>query len=998
MRFCGSCGTALAPALDREVRKIVTVLFADITGSTTLGEDHDPESIRRVMARYFEEMKEVLEDHGGTVEKFIGDAVMAVFGVPRLHEDDARRALHAAWDMRERLAILNKELDRDFGIQLEVRIGVNTGEVVTGQAATQERLATGDAVNVAARLEQAASSSDILLSNETLSFVRNAVEVAPVESLSLKGKAQPVVAYRLLRVIEDAPAFARRVDTPLVGRREEVAHLHRAFEQTVSERRCHLVTVLGPPGIGKSRLARALAEDLADRAVVLSGRCLPYGEGITYWPLRDVFAAAYARDELDAALSAGAPEDISWAVRKALEARGREHPLVVVIEDIHWAEPTLLDLIEHLADWTRDAQLLLLCLSRPELLDERPGWGAGRANTTALILEPLATIEAEEMLESLLGTSHLDKKTRNRIHEVAEGNPLFVEQLLAMMIEGAETDRVPSTIHALLASRLDALPDVERDLLERASVVGLDFEWEALRELSSNRRRPAGFELAALVRKEMIVPHEATADTFRFRHMLIRDAAYERLPKDLRADLHERYAVWLDERGEHLDEIVGYHLERAYRCLIDLGPPGARAQGLAEQAADRLAVSGRRSYALGDMPAAANLLERASALLPTDDPRRLDLLPNLGRALREAGQMKHAVSVLSDAITSGRIAGQHGVVADAAVTLANFKLHTAPGQSVGQAEVVHELEVAIPIFEELGDKAALARALYLGGMLRFWRGEAALAITELEEAARHARHAGDRAQEVEALQGVLIATLVGPTPANESVERVEKIRAAADASRSLQVTYLRVCGHLEAMHTRFDTARALIARSKALAEELGLEVLRWRVAQQASEIEMLADDAAAAERELRPAHDAFVRMGELGYLATLAPMLADALLAQGKDQDVVELTELAERSAIPEDADAQIRWRLVRAKALSRRGQIDEAERLARDGVAIAARTDFLDVHAEAVAALAEVVGVAGRSEESASLVREAVSLYERKGNVAAVARLTRMSAIAPPP
>ncbi|MQB01924.1 MAG: AAA family ATPase [Actinobacteria bacterium] len=990
MRFCGRCGTALVPARAREVRKTVTVLFADVMGSTALGERHDPELVRQVMSRYFEEMKDVLEHHGGTVEKFVGDAIMTVFGIPILHEDDARRALHAALQMREQLATLNRELERDFGIRLEARIGVNTGEVLTGETTTGERLATGDAVNVAARLEQAAAPDDILVGDQTVKLASAAIEVEPIEPLFLKGKDESVAAYRLLRVVEGAPAFARRLDAPLIGRHEELAFVRNAFDRAVSERRCRLVTVFGPPGIGKSRLARQLAEELSQSAVVLSGECLPYGEGITYWPLRDIFLAAGAERELDVALAAEGPEEIFWTVRKALERRGRERPLVLVVEDIHWAEPTLLDLIEHLADWTREAQLLLLCLARPELLDERPTWGAGRANAETLTLEPLAKSEAEELIESLLGGSQLEDEARARIQDVAEGNPLFVEQLLAMVTEEGEADRVPSTIHALLAARLDALPEKEQDLLERASVIGFDFEWEALGELAPDRRRPGGAQLAALVRKEMIRPHEAIEDTFRFRHMLIRDVAYERIPKRLRSDLHERYARWLNGRAEQFDEMVGYHLEQAYRCVADLGSLGDRARALARQAAERLAASGQRSYMLGDMPAAANLLERAAALLPTVDRRRLDLLPSLGRALRETGHMQRAISVLSDAVQNGHLAGARGVAADAAVTLSSLRLHTSPHESVGQAEVIREVENAIPVFKELRDHAALARALSMSGMLRFWRGEAKPAIKELQTAARYAHEAGDRAQEVEALQGVLIATLRGPTPTNEALERVEEIRAAAGTNRTLQVSVWRTSAQLEAMRARFDVARGLVTRARGLAEELGLEVLGWRVAQQAGEIEMLAGDAVAAERELSPARDAFERIGERGYLATIAPMLADALLDQGRDEEAMPLTEVGKRSAVPEDADAQIRWRLVRAKALARRGEIEEGRRLARDATAIAARTDYLNLRAQAVADLAEVLSLADRPEESAALVQEAIRLYERKGNLAALARLAR--------
>ncbi len=550
-RFCNDCGAELAAQAAREVRKTVTVVFADVTDSTALGERLELESFRRVIARYFDVARTCLERHGGTVEKFIGDAVMAVFGVPTVHEDDALRALRASSELRDSLASLNEELERDYGISLLLRTGVNTGEVVTG---TEERLATGDAVNVAARLEQAAQPGEILIGEQTQRLARTAIEVEPVDPLALKGKAESLGAYRLLRIVEGAPAFDRRLDAPLVGRREELATLREAFEAAVSERRCRLVAVVGPPGIGKSRLARGLESALAGEATVLYGRCLPYGDGITYWPLVEIFREADAEDELTTALSAGAPEEIFWLVRKAFEERSRQRPLVLVVEDVHWAETTFLDLVEHLADWTRDAPLLLLCLARPELLDERPGW-SGRAT---IALEPLSEAESEELIEEILGGSQLADRERGRVQAVAEGNPLFLEQFLAMLAEGGDVEHVPATMHALLASRLDGLPDEERDLLEHASVVGLEFEWQALAELHPDRRRPPGAQLAGLVRKELIQPHEVLGDTFRFRHMLIRDAAYERTPKELRSHLHERFADWLESRGEAFEEIVGY--------------------------------------------------------------------------------------------------------------------------------------------------------------------------------------------------------------------------------------------------------------------------------------------------------------------------------------------------------------------------------------------------------------------------------------------------------
>jgi class 3 adenylate cyclase/tetratricopeptide (TPR) repeat protein len=972
----------------REIRKTVTVLFADVTGSTALGERLDPESLRRVMARYFVVARTCLERHGGTVEKFIGDAVVAVFGVPTMHEDDALRALRAAAELRDSIASLDDELERDHGVSLLLRTGVNTGQVVTG---TEERLATGDAVNVAARLEQAAQPGEILIGEQSRRLARGAIEVERVEPLALKGKAEPLASYRLLRVLEGAPAFERRLDAPLVGRQQELTRARAIFDEAVAERRCRLLTVFGPPGIGKSRLAREVDSALAGEATVLSGRCLPYGEGITYWPLVEIFQEAHAEDELAAALSAVAPEEIFLSVRKALERRSRQHPLALIVEDLHWAEPTLLDLIEHLTAWTRDAPLLLLCLARPELLEERRGWGG-----QAIMLEPLSEAESDHLIEELLGGLQLEATTRIRIREVAEGNPLFVEQLLAMLAEGDDLEHVPATMQALLAARLDALPVEERKLLERASVVGLEFEWEVLAELSPDGRRPPGAQLEALVRKELIRPHEAIADTFRFRHMLIRDAAYERISKELRSDLHERVAAWLDGRGDEFEEIIGYHLEQAYRCVVELGPPGERGQRLAEQAAERLSAAGRRAYARADASAAVNLLERATALLPSSNRKRLGLLPSLGRALMELGQLERSDAVLSDTVESARAAGEQLAAADAAVALAYLRTHTRP--ELSDAEVARELEGVIHVLRDLGDKAGLARALGLAGQLRHWRGEAAAAMGDLEQAVTYARDVGDRTQEATVLHYVLMAVLWGPTSVDEGLERVADIRDEAHANRRLEISLLRTQGQLEAMQGRLDVGRDLLAQATTLADELGLEfMLVGGVAHQAGYVELLAGDALAAERVLRPACEALERMGDWGHLATLAPKLADALFIQGaNEEEALRLTELAERSATPGVADEDIGWRRVRAKLLARQGDHHEAERLAREATERAALTDLLDDRAQALADLAEVLRLGGRSEESAAVLEEAIDLHEQKGNVVGAEKLRAVLATPP--
>ena len=792
-------------------------------------------------------------------------------------------------------------------------------------------------------------------------------------------------------MIEGAAAFDRRLDSPLVGRHGELERLRATFDEAVAGRSCRLVTVLGPPGIGKSRISRELEAALAADATVLTGSCLPYGDGITYWPLVEIFRDAGAEDELDAALTAGGPEEIFLSVRRAFEQRAREQPLALLIEDIHWAEPTLLDLLDHLVDWTRDAPLLLLCSARPELLDERPAWG-GQEQAENIRLEPLSRAESDELIDELVDNPGLREEIRARIRDTAEGNPLFVEQLLAAVSERGETEELPPTIHALLAARLDGLRADERDVLERASVVGQEFEWEALAVLSADGSRPPGALLSTLVRKELIVPHEAIGDDFRFRHVLIRDAAYERIPKERRAELHERFADWLEPRGPEFEEIVGYHLEQAYRSVEVLGPIGERGRALAGRAAEHLAATGLRAERRGDARAAASLLERAAALLLSEDPRRLALLPTIGRTLREQGEQSRADVILTEAVELARTSGQRAVEADAALSLTELRFNRTSETGVTREEMVRETEAAIGVFEELGYKQGLARALCLKAKLSFWKGQTATALEEFERSARFAREAGDRTQEVESLRYVLTSLNRGPTPADEALARYDGMRELVSGDLRLRIGWFGGRGRVEAMRGNFDVARKLVAEATAVAEGLANPFARdGQVGPAEGDIELAAGDASRAIRAYRRAIEAYERAGELGYLASLVGPLVDALLANGELDEALEVSARwpADELTVPEDIDAQAGWRRARARVLARDGRLDEAEVLAREGVAMASETDFLPLHADTLAALAEVLRLAGRAEEAETTRAEAIRLYEQKGNVAAAAALS---------
>ncbi|MGZ5318621.1 MAG: ATP-binding protein, partial [Actinomycetota bacterium] len=656
--FCPSCAAPLAPETPvRETRKTVTVVFCDVTGSTELGERLDPESLRDVQTRYFDAMRDAIERHGGTVEKYIGDAVMAVFGIPQLHEDDALRATRAAVDMREGLTVLNKEFERDRGVTIAVRIGVNTGEVVAGDPTSGQALVTGDAVNVAPRLEEHAAPGEILLGEATHRLVREAVDAEQVEPVVLKGKVREVPAWRLLGMHDVASSMHRHSGSPMVGRERQLAQLRQAYEAAIEDGGCQLFTLLGSAGVGKSRLVEELISGLGDRATVLMGRCLPYGEGITYYPVVEAIKQAAGLADFDlpdvvearvcailegdehqatvcrhvsqlmGVAEATAGEETFWAIRRFFEASARERPLVLIFDDVHWGEPTFLDLVEHIADWSRGSPILLLCMARSDLLEVRPAWAGGKSNAATVSLEPLTEEHAWALVTNLLGVTDLPTELAEAIVEKSEGNPLFVEETLAMLIDDGlvvrEGDRsrltgdlsavmVPPSIQALLAARLDRLSPQERAVLEAAAVVGKDFFAGAVRSLvPEDARQRVPSDLMALVRKELIRAERTTLpgeDAFRFRHLLIRDSAYGSIAKSQRAELHERVADWLEQvAGEAVieqEEIVGYHLEQAYAYRTQLAPADERTDAIGRRAAARLASAGLRASARGDFPAA----------------------------------------------------------------------------------------------------------------------------------------------------------------------------------------------------------------------------------------------------------------------------------------------------------------------------------------------------------------------------------------------------------
>jgi class 3 adenylate cyclase len=952
-KFCEDCATTLAVApAAREQRKTVTVLFCDVTGSTALGESTDPEALRALLARYFERMKGIVEAHGGTVEKFIGDAVMAVFGVPRVHEDDALRAVRAADEMRDALP--------ELGVQ--ARIALNTGEVVTG---TEERLATGDAVNVAARLEQAAQPGEILIGDAAFVLVREAVEVEAVEPLELKGKGKPVPAYRLLSVHE---APKRRHETPFVGRVGELETLRQAWQHVSEEQRCELVTVVGDAGVGKSRLTAEFLSSVEAQSI--GGRCLPYGAGITYWPVVEVLkqldavpsdpaAAASLRSLLGDTEQGTSAEEIAWAFRKLLEEQA---PRVCVFDDIQWAEETFLDLVEHVALLSTGAPILVLCLARRELAERRPEW------PVALRLEPLSEADVNELIPE-----RLTEDLREKIARAAAGNALFVTEMVAMASETAGEVVVPPTLQALLAARLDQLEHAERSVLERGAVEGEVFHRGSVQALSDGGQVTP--RLASLVRKNLIRPDQAqipAEDAFRFRHLLIRDAAYNALPKATRAELHERFAAWLEQKGEglvELDEILGFHLEQAARYQAELGQPDP---GLAERGGARLAAAGRRALWRADYRAAAPLLERALELT-----RSLRLDVRLELDLADAQQVpREQAAIAEQAAERAREAGDRVGEALALVVAAEGRLFFADDPAVDELERL--ARAALPLLEHEEDHAGLARVWdALGnGVANFRAGFEEWAQAS-EQALRHFRLAG---RHHPWLAGLPSALVLGPRPADEALQALDSVLPANPGPVALLDR-----ARLLAMLGRFDEAWALARPAAERARELG--GLRQGDLQ-LGEIAALAGDHATAAGHLRRECDRYEQRGNRGLLSTYAPELGRSLCALGRYDEAEPLAQLGRQLGGEQDFVTQMLWRQVQARVHAHRGERAEAELLAGEAVEIGERTDNLNRLGDALCDLAEVLAAAGRSDEAADALEQALERYERKRNLAMVAQV----------
>lgn len=985
------------PAADAERRKIVTCVFCDLSSSDASAQTRDPEALRSLLARALEQVREAAERYGGVLSGFVGDLVLVVFGLPAVREDDALRAVRAAIEMRSALA----------DASVDARIAVTTGEVITGG----ESPVTGEAVTSAARIAQAAEPRDVLIGDATLQLVRESVVVA------LGPRIGGTTCWRVSSVAGAPPE--RRHDSPFVGREEELRWFADEFARAVETRACRLCTIVGAPGIGKSRLAQELVHSLSGSARVLIGRCLSHGERITYWPLAEIVREVGALDDVltggaDSALiakriagalgkagTAGSAEETFWAFRRLFETLATDQPLIIVFDDLHWAEESLLDLLEYVAAFAASAPLLLLCLARSDLFEIRPSWTTPRPNSALLALQPLPPPDSDRLVRELARRYAVPESEWERIATAAEGNPLFVEQLVAMHAEeapGVRAGTMPPTMQALLAARIERLPGDERAVIERAAIQGPKFHRGAIGELlPPESRLAAASSLVALARKELIRPDEsefAGDDAYRFRHALIADAAYAAIPKRARADLHERFVNWLEPRAagrvDEFEAILGHHLEQTYRYRSKLDRDDGAAS-VAARAAAYLGSAGERAFARDDMPTAANLLGRTLEL-PWDAGRqRVELGLRLASALLDLGRTADAEAAADAAAAAAAAAGDRAGEVRAELFRGQVTIWTAPDF----ATLLPLAERALPLFDEEGDDRGSMEAFRVIALAALDSERYAAAAAAFNRALAHARRLGSHVDERELLGWLEYALSHGPTPVEEILRwaedeslPLEELEPAVGTSRAV----------LLVMDGRVAEARELCARAERRLHELDLTLWMAPNSEFAWHVEMLAGDYAAAEAHAHRGFSLYEQMESSTGLGLCAGMLAQALCAQRRDEEAAHWSEVSEHNmgtnGISVDSGGR-RWRQVRAKVLARRSELEDAERLAREAVASAEQTDSLRAQADALLDLAEVLELADRAADAAAATAGANGLYQRKGVRASTIRAVPLRATA---
>lgn len=1040
-QFCETCGAAIAaasaPAARAEARKVVTIVFADLIGSVSLQERLDAEAGRRVMERYHRAMTAAVEVHGGTVAQLLGDGVLAAFGVPRVAEDDALRAVRAGVAMQRAF----RELVREVGAPLEgigLRVAVHTGEVVVGD---DETALIGDPTNVAARLQHEARDGDVLLGEATQRLVGHLVTLAPAGTFALKGRSETVAAYRVVSL--DRPAGART--TTFVGRDEELRRLFAVYSVTVGIPGARLAVLLGSPGLGKSRLVAEFTQRASDRATVLTARCDAAG-GATFAPLAEALRTFLRIEEgaggdalraaIDAvipgdertriaagigALFSGAPsspEETFFAVRRLLAGLAALRPVVLVIDDLHWAEPLLFDLIEHLVQWSPGVPLFVLATGRPELREARSSLATpGPLVAEVVTLGGLDAGAATRLAAGVVGATELPAALVGRVLATSEGNPLFLGELVRMLVADGtlvrDGDRwmttvevstldMPPTIQVLLAARIERLRPEERVVLERAAVIGRQFSRAAVAHLLGPMP-DLDARLEALRRSELLEPDGGWflgEPALRFHHVLIRDAAYRRVLKETRAELHERLADWITGRAndtvEH-DETIGFHFEQAHQNRRALGPLDAPGHALGERAAEHLGAAGRRALARDELVPAASLLGRALDLLGDDAPARADLVLDRCEALLGAGDVApaaKAIDELARLTTSTRTTDERSSRLRAWHTCFTGQLAVLTDPQALRASE-GAVAAAAAALAAAGDVAGEAKAHAVHAQVLAQLGKIGACEAALDQALAAARRANERRRANAVLAGAPVAALWGPSPVTRASGRcldVVRVLRITQGAPAVEAVALRCQAVLETLRGRGAAARRMIASARSLVEELGIAQQLLEVDVFAGLIELFEGDVLAAERWLRPAWDDLRAHGLGSNAAEAGALLARALLMQGRI-DEAEAVSRESESLAGESFQAAIDWRGVRAEVLAARGDHGAAVELARAAVEIAAATDDLLDHATARVSLAIALRAAGRGADADAEERRAIELWEAKGASLLIERARSKSA-----
>jgi class 3 adenylate cyclase len=966
-------------------RKLATVLFVDLVDSTSLVAGADPEVARRRVTQFFERVSHCVTTHGGIVEKFAGDAVLAAFGIPQAHEDDAERAIRAA------LAMLDSV--RELG--LEARVGVESGEVVVDES--ESTFATGEAVTLAARLQQAAGIGEVLIGPHAYRLTSGRVQAEDVGPLEVKGFGERIWTWRA-QAVHDGPPTLGGLSAPLVGREEELELLQNTYARAVRNRRAHLFTVYGDPGVGKSRLGREFVEGL-EGATVLVGRSLPYGESVTYWPLAEMVKSAagitdddpleiaveklrdsceneaiadllgLASGVLEAVKGERSQQEIAWAAREWVERMAHEQPLVLVFEDIHWAEDALLDLIEHLAEWVRDAPLLILSLTRAELLDVRPGWGGGRLRATAIELEPLGRGESEELIDALAVDGAIDAESREALLEKTEGNPLFVEETVRMLAEcegrplSEFAERIPDTLQALIAARIDRLPPDEKAVLQRASVIGRIFWAGAIAELAPELEELQPV-IDTLLLREFLLPESRSTisgeTAYRFKHVLIREVAYSGLSKSMRAELHARFAAWLRERaGEELLEIRAYHLDQAAALIAEL--EGAPPPELAHEAAEALETAGRRSLAREANLSARKQLLRALELDPTLERRY-----QAARAAWRLGDMPVVSDEMERVRAEAAEAGDQGVEARSLAALSEVALNR--GADVGEADRLARLTLEVAAADDREPRFDALHVLYTGA---WWRGRLADAESYAREQLALAQDAGRRDLESRAA-----ADLAGTHTARQEYDLAEPLIARAlelaqeSGSIVAQGNALASSGDFAIYRGEYAAAELELEEARTLFEEAGVASSLGRVLYRLAVVAWHQEDLDRAERLSRDSIRTLAPLEDRGTLCEAQRRLAEVLLVKGKLDEAERYAEAARDTVGPQDMSSRASTRSTLARVRSAQGRFDDAEQLLREAVEILDQTEYRAFGSESLHELSQLLRERGRDEEAEAFER----------------------------